>query len=421
MGNQVWTVFVGNILEQLHWKGLWQVFDRHKVVVDSFIPRKRSVDGSRLGFVRMGSKEEAGRVMDILDGRWIYGSYIRVSWAIKGGRNSFWWWKRFGQSMEMVQSEMGTNEVQSGPIASVVGVMQPEFMEVLQHCAIGWCRQPISNRTLTEEMKVAAIDDAHVMRISCNRFLIIFESAQARERVLAFTMLEKWFERVEIGGNRVCVTEAELLLRGLRIGNLDQREESDSDQRESTVWSEASTTGNSQAIEAVEEKCANQMLIKVDGKDEALRVNPRGSMNLETTGVDGPLISVELGFVGPFYVGSSTEVVMFNGTRWKIRMLDEVIRSVQSPEEVEAEAQRKKKGRGRPRKASVALAEIVAIATSSGIADITISDSDFIHRQEAILREATATVNLGKLIGATTIGNDKVIINDIARLFSSPQ
>ncbi|KAK8523014.1 hypothetical protein V6N12_073725 [Hibiscus sabdariffa] len=301
--------------------------------------------------------------------------------------------------MEMVQSEMGTNEVQSGPIASVVGVMQPEFMEVLQHCAIGWCRQPISNRTLTEEMKVAAIDDAHVMRISCNR--------------VDLKVVEEFFQ--------VCVTEAELLLRGLRIGNLDQREESDSDQRESTVWSEASTTGNSQAIEAVEEKCANQMLIKVDGKDEALRVNPRGSMNLETTGVDGPLISVELGFVGPFYVGSSTEVVMFNGTRWKIRMLDEVIRSVQSPEEVEAEAQRKKKGRGRPRKASVALAEIVAIATSSGIADITISDSDFIHRQEAILREATATVNLGKLIGATTIGNDKVIINDIARLFSSPQ
>ncbi|KAK8573830.1 hypothetical protein V6N13_096761 [Hibiscus sabdariffa] len=50
----VWTLYVGNPPEHIHWQGLWQVFDRHGRVLDSFIPQKRalfrfSADGFREG------------------------------------------------------------------------------------------------------------------------------------------------------------------------------------------------------------------------------------------------------------------------------------------------------------------------------------------------------------------------------------
>ncbi|KAL4339799.1 hypothetical protein GQ457_08G032590 [Hibiscus cannabinus] len=65
---RVWTLYVHNISDNLHWQGVWQVFDRHGVVVDVFIPRRRSKDGRRFGFVRMESMEDVDRVIERLHG-----------------------------------------------------------------------------------------------------------------------------------------------------------------------------------------------------------------------------------------------------------------------------------------------------------------------------------------------------------------
>ncbi|KAL4348848.1 hypothetical protein GQ457_17G012120 [Hibiscus cannabinus] len=80
----VWTLFVHNIADRLHWKGVWQVFDRHGVVVDVFIPRRRSRAGRRFGFVHMASKEDVDRVIERLNGFWLYGARVSVSLAIRG-------------------------------------------------------------------------------------------------------------------------------------------------------------------------------------------------------------------------------------------------------------------------------------------------------------------------------------------------
>ncbi|GMI78491.1 hypothetical protein HRI_001518400 [Hibiscus trionum] len=66
--NRGWTLFMNNLSNQIHWKGLWQVFDRHGHVLDVFIPTKKSRMGARFGFVRMKSKMEAQRVRDRLNG-----------------------------------------------------------------------------------------------------------------------------------------------------------------------------------------------------------------------------------------------------------------------------------------------------------------------------------------------------------------
>ncbi|KAK8698033.1 hypothetical protein V6N13_114165 [Hibiscus sabdariffa] len=66
-----------------------------------------------------------------------------------------------------------------------------------------------------------------------------------------------------------------------------------------------------------------------------------------------------------------------------------------------------KKLRGRARKTK-----------SIQFANASLSDSDFEHRKSVILCEARETLQLGKLLGATTIGNEEVIIQDLAQIIA---
>lgn len=47
------TVFVYNILDSMHWKGLWALFRFHGNVLDAFIPAKKSMKGKRFGFCKV--------------------------------------------------------------------------------------------------------------------------------------------------------------------------------------------------------------------------------------------------------------------------------------------------------------------------------------------------------------------------------
>ncbi|KAK8635913.1 hypothetical protein V6N13_004626 [Hibiscus sabdariffa] len=77
----VTTLFVENIPENMHWKGLWFSFARHGDVVSVFIARKRSRGGKRFGFVRMKEKEDADIVIERLHGFFLYGSRLTVKMA----------------------------------------------------------------------------------------------------------------------------------------------------------------------------------------------------------------------------------------------------------------------------------------------------------------------------------------------------
>ncbi|KAE8723923.1 hypothetical protein F3Y22_tig00011277pilonHSYRG00082 [Hibiscus syriacus] len=65
---QVVSLFVENIPKVFHWKGLWFLFSRYGNVVGAFIANKLSRKGKRFGFVRFGSKVEAERCMEKLNG-----------------------------------------------------------------------------------------------------------------------------------------------------------------------------------------------------------------------------------------------------------------------------------------------------------------------------------------------------------------
>ncbi|KAA3486322.1 serine/arginine-rich splicing factor SC35-like [Gossypium australe] len=66
-------VFVYNILDSMHWKGLWVLFRFHGNVLDAFIPVKRNMEGKRFGFVRFANLEDAKRAISRLDGFVILG------------------------------------------------------------------------------------------------------------------------------------------------------------------------------------------------------------------------------------------------------------------------------------------------------------------------------------------------------------
>ncbi|KAE8716669.1 hypothetical protein F3Y22_tig00110114pilonHSYRG00633 [Hibiscus syriacus] len=75
------SLFVDNLPNTIHWKGLWQIVGRCGEVLSVYIPKKRSRAGSRFGFVKVGNKVEAERVKERLKGLIVYGSRISVSFA----------------------------------------------------------------------------------------------------------------------------------------------------------------------------------------------------------------------------------------------------------------------------------------------------------------------------------------------------
>ncbi|KAL4295855.1 hypothetical protein GQ457_12G032140 [Hibiscus cannabinus] len=84
------TLFVCNISEKLHWKCLWAAFGHHGDVIDAFIPKKKTRNGKRFGFVRFATREDADQAMARLNGFVLFGSKIEVSFSRYEQRTSYW-------------------------------------------------------------------------------------------------------------------------------------------------------------------------------------------------------------------------------------------------------------------------------------------------------------------------------------------
>ncbi|KAK9044791.1 hypothetical protein V6N11_058683 [Hibiscus sabdariffa] len=84
------TVFMNNLPEKMHWKGLWATFAHHGDVSDAFIPMKRSKSGKRFGFVRFASPADADRAISRLNGFTLNGYKVSVFRAKYRSRTSFW-------------------------------------------------------------------------------------------------------------------------------------------------------------------------------------------------------------------------------------------------------------------------------------------------------------------------------------------
>ncbi|KAL4297680.1 hypothetical protein GQ457_12G012580 [Hibiscus cannabinus] len=96
----------------MHWQGVWQSFNRHGEVVDVFIPRRRNRFGERFGFVRMATRAAADRVIEWLNGFWLYGSRITVAFAVKADRDTSW--RRRSERISRDQRQGSNHSVSGG-------------------------------------------------------------------------------------------------------------------------------------------------------------------------------------------------------------------------------------------------------------------------------------------------------------------
>ncbi|KAL4342095.1 hypothetical protein GQ457_08G017320 [Hibiscus cannabinus] len=87
---QLATIFVHNLPEKTHWKGLWAAFGHHGEVIDAFIPMKRSRSGRRFGFVGSASKNDANRAIARLNGFTLFGYRVILPFARFRSRTSYW-------------------------------------------------------------------------------------------------------------------------------------------------------------------------------------------------------------------------------------------------------------------------------------------------------------------------------------------
>ncbi|KAK9045904.1 hypothetical protein V6N11_051807 [Hibiscus sabdariffa] len=191
----------------------------------------------------------------------------------------------------------------------------------------------------------------------------------------------------------VRVSEAELFLRGPRVSRVAQGNRSDgsnSDSEDMMANSAASDVGNGSGQDRTVLWWGNQLWdtvgegvesdAQVTKKEAVSALHDSGGLNLE---LGGPVVP---------YKGTAADVIMYRGSRRKVRLLNDVIRSVQSPAEVLANAKRKGKGRGRHRKEGEVSVRRIAPNSPSVITDTSITDSDVNCPQSAILREAKATI-----------------------------
>ncbi|KAK8531043.1 hypothetical protein V6N13_038881 [Hibiscus sabdariffa] len=146
------SLFVENLPESLHWKGLWFAFARYGEVVNVYIARKRSRGGKRFGFVRMENMGDANRAIQRLNGFVLYGSRL----VVKIARDTQGWKRSTAgrsQSFEPKQTRNGKNvdavvqkmvakgsaeeDTGNGKLKRITGHVENEDLWKLRRCLVG--------------------------------------------------------------------------------------------------------------------------------------------------------------------------------------------------------------------------------------------------------------------------------------------
>ncbi|KAK8685548.1 hypothetical protein V6N13_041548 [Hibiscus sabdariffa] len=134
----------------------------------------------------------------------------------------------------------------------------------------------------------------------------------------------------------------------------------------------------------------------LEEQDSAVVATINVALNDGVDGWDQNEAGLELGLCSNA-MDKDTEVVQYQGDSRKVRSLSEIMFHCCPPEERLIDSQRlAKKLQGHARKTK-----------SKRFANASLSDSDFERRKSVILHEARETLQLWKLLGATTIGNEE--------------
>ncbi|KAL4291391.1 hypothetical protein GQ457_14G020120 [Hibiscus cannabinus] len=229
------TLFVCNIPEKFHWKGLWAAFGHHGDVVDAFIPNKRTYNGKRFDFIRFATREDADRAMSRLHGFVLFGSKIEVSYSKYEQRTSYW--KKVGRSNiaekrkdELKINKPGQSEKQrkanietnlggaiSGKVLSqggqksgknltkglvnpkVRGCVVEETLWRLQQCFIGFTQKELDSSSVHEDLCKNGLGEIKIKKMVGRTFLL-----EVEDKILLRSLQDsKW----EQPGNIFCTIQ----------------------------------------------------------------------------------------------------------------------------------------------------------------------------------------------------------------------
>ncbi|KAK8583268.1 hypothetical protein V6N13_021975 [Hibiscus sabdariffa] len=142
---------------------------------------------------------------ELLSGR--HQSLIYVAFALRRGRDETWHLRKErqrgtievgGEERRHVldSGESVTGKVRNGLHKSVIGVVAEDKLEVLDSCAVAWCKEGLRGRALVEELRRAEIRGCSVMRISGVMVLLMFVTTEERQALLDRYDLDRWFARI---------------------------------------------------------------------------------------------------------------------------------------------------------------------------------------------------------------------------------
>ncbi|KAL4376054.1 hypothetical protein GQ457_02G031900 [Hibiscus cannabinus] len=237
------SLFVENLPETLHWKGLWHLFARHGDVVNVYIVRKQSRGGKRFGLVRMKDKENVDRVIERLHGFFLYGARLTIKVASKG-----YDWKRkhadksqihgadlFGSErvdfdksckVEAMVPRVSNTEEYPGRenMKRIFGHVENEELWNLGRCLVGEIETVCSMSSIHSRVMKWGLGEINVQRLVAKTFMLTIEDEDL------FLMLEDvgwsylmeifndvrpWSEQASYSKRATCLAETEL---GSNIG-----------------------------------------------------------------------------------------------------------------------------------------------------------------------------------------------------------
>ncbi|KAE8663904.1 hypothetical protein F3Y22_tig00112864pilonHSYRG00154 [Hibiscus syriacus] len=167
----------------------------------------KNAKGVRFGFIRFASIEEARRETSKMNGSYIDGSKIGVSFAKFKPRQSYW-----RKSSTGVLHKSGMEDDSRKKHYKVEGVIDKEKLQVLNYCLVGWCKNFIKISHLARQMHAKGLTGFSLMRVAGNAVLMIFEDSASlrsvkndKSETLAewFSIIEAWSESLVLECRRV--------------------------------------------------------------------------------------------------------------------------------------------------------------------------------------------------------------------------
>ncbi|KAK8675033.1 hypothetical protein V6N13_033106 [Hibiscus sabdariffa] len=346
--------------------------------------------------------------------------------AIKeGGSRDRFWKKKKGVTPPPIERLIVVCEsppqVSANTLRQVEGVIAGDNREVLDRCAIGWCKSPILNANLVEAMRSADIVGFQMMRISGDRVLLIFDDVGVRTRMLASDSMSKWFDRVVEWNEEDCAMGCRrvwISIFGVSIHAWSR----ETFERVMSHWGNvilmAKETLEPSSFERGRVLIETGVLDRIEERLELVVEGRKFSIRLSETDtfLRGPRCSCSRDTQDSSTDSERMENHSQDASAEQKDRVDVVRQFDKDKDVVEVGGADSKSGD------EMGLNFILSLMRRALLRRFYFAmEVKKKCRQSAILKEAISTVEFGKLLGVKTIGQEKTIVQNIARIIAQSQ